>query len=199
MPLIKSDYSISEAVEMISRRLPQEDALASLTNTLHAGEIDAYIINAETGASYQIPAYVWKSTDGRFVWSPSSGGARIHQKIVCRPFGYSAQPTGKWNRDGQFEPNVISGQVRIRRDRFDELLTEAASQKAGGRKIARASRNAAIIEAFLAIPDSKLSFEHGGLAAAVRRLAPDFPDYEPDTIRKIIEPDFRERKNRQNQ
>lgn len=199
MPLTKSDYSISEAMEMISARLPDEDPLTNITDTLHAGEVSAKLICSKTGLSHPIPAYVWKSGDGRFVWSPSTGLAHIHERLVSPRVGYSAKPTGRWNADGEFKPNRITGQVRIDRTQLNELLADVAPTITGGRKTATQSKAGQIIDSFLATPDSELSFKHGGLAAAARRLAEQFPDYKADTIAGIIRPDFRERKTRQNQ
>ena len=199
MPLTKSDYSISEAMEMVSTRLSGEDPLTNLTDALHAGEISAHLICDKTGISYQIPAHAWKSGDGRFVWSPSTSVGHIHERLVARPIGYSAKPTGSWDVDGRFRPNTIKGRVRINRTRLNELLAEAAPQNAGGRKTAARSKAEEIIAAFLKIPINEISPKRGGLAQTTRRLAKQFPDYKPDTIRKIIEPDFRERKNLRNQ
>jgi len=64
-----------------------------------------------------------------------------------------------------------------------------------GRKPKTFTQSLQIHDAFdLLLKEGKISFARGGLAAAKRTLAEQFPTYDADSIRKIIQPAFNEAK-----
>ena len=123
MPLIDTGYTLKEACELISQKLPDEDSSANLIEVLHAGEAKAEMTCDTTGNTYRLPSEVWKSTDGRFDFDIDSSQGRIQEKLVRHPTpSYTAQPRGHFDRDGHFHPNYVTGEVRIERTSFDALL-----------------------------------------------------------------------------
>ena len=136
MPLIDTGYTLKEARELISQKLPAEDSSANLIEVLHAGEAKAEMTCDTTGNTYRLPSEVWKSTDGRFDFDIESSQGSIQEKLVRRPTpSYTAQPRGHFDRDGHFRPNYVTGEVRIERTSFDALL-----DKVGGDALLKSRR-----------------------------------------------------------
>ena len=132
MPLIAQDYSLKGALDLISGKLPGETALDALVDALHVGDPQATIICDKSGNAFNIPSSAWKSSDGRFTFSADSGQGSIEKRLVRRPAPYSSRFTGKWDRDGKFSPNHITGEIRINRQQLDALLDGISLSVHGG-------------------------------------------------------------------
>lgn len=73
--------------------------------------------------------------------------------------------------------------------------TLEGTSKQQGRKKKTITENSNIIDLFEKLcSDGKVSFKHGGQKAAVDSLFIKFPDYQWDTIRKLIQPLYNEKK-----
>jgi hypothetical protein len=74
----------------------------------------------------------------------------------------------------------------------DITVGEPASFVGKGRKPDSISKKQEIHFAFEELLNAgKVNFGRGGLAVAVRQLSPHFPDYKPDSIRRILQPTFK--------
>ena len=127
MPLVDTGYTLKEACNLISQKLPHEDSPSNLVEALHMGPLIATITCELTGNTYRLPSAVWKSSDARFDFDIEASCGSIQEKLVRRPApSYTAKPRGHFDRDGHFHPNYLTGEVRIERESFDALLEKMA-------------------------------------------------------------------------
>ncbi len=128
MPLVDTGYTLKEACNLISQKLPQEDSSSNLVEALHMGTLIATITCEATGNTYRLPSAVWKSSDARFEFDIEASRGSIQEKLVRRPTpSYTPKPRGHFDRDRHYYPNYVSGEIRIERESFDALL-----EKVGG-------------------------------------------------------------------
>ncbi len=127
MPLVDTGYTLKEACNLISQKLPDEASSSNLVEALHKGPLIATITCEVTGNTYRLSSAVWKSSDSRFDFDIETSRGSIQEKLVRRPTpSYTAKPRGHFDRDGHFHPNYVTGEVRIERESFDALLEKVA-------------------------------------------------------------------------
>ena len=127
MPLFNPNYTLPEALAVIHESLPNESAEENLINALHNGSLQAELVCQKAGSGFRIPSEVWKSTDGRFRFDIKSGAAEIWEKLIRRLTPYTGKPLGSFDRDGQFHPKYVKGEIRLARSSLDSLLDEVAA------------------------------------------------------------------------
>ncbi len=127
MSLVDTGYTLKEACNLISQKLPDEASSSNLIEALHMGVLKATLTCEVTGNTYRLPNAVWKSSDVQFDFDIEASRGSIQEKLVLRPTpSYTAKPRGHFDRDGHFHPNYLTGEVRIERESFDTLLGKVA-------------------------------------------------------------------------
>ena len=132
MPLVERNYyTWHEALAKIEPRLPDEAANNNLVDACENG-LQSWIIDEKSGTRFEIPHRVWRSKDGLFRYSFDKGTAEIQEQLVRRSAPYSPKSQGTWDKDGNFFPNYIKGELRISRMQLDALLDALPKSSAVG-------------------------------------------------------------------
>jgi hypothetical protein len=101
MPLVKTDYTITKAIEIVAEFLPGENPKSALLDAFRTGEVKAYVTSNKDGRPWAIEPYAWGSKDFDFDWDTGQANYRIR---------------------GLVEPVRITGPVYVKRDSLDHLL-----------------------------------------------------------------------------
>ena len=105
MPLVERDYyTINEALDLISARLPGENAFNNLTEAAHGQILSVYIID-ERGILRPIPSTLWKASQ----LTRRLAFARLNDGIIRVPDGKRS----------------IEGEARVDKAELDDLLPES--------------------------------------------------------------------------
>jgi hypothetical protein len=102
-------------------------------------------------------------------------------------------PPNKWRLlSVDFENSTAKGHGLF----LVDIIVAEPSFVGKGRKPDSISRKQEIHLAFEELLSAgKVNFGHGGLADVTKQLAPRFPDYKPDSIRRILQPTFKSHLN----
>ena len=105
LPLVERDYyTINEALDLISARLPGENAFNNLTEAAHGQILSVYIID-ERGIERPIPNTLWKASQ----LTRRLAFARLNDGIIKVPDGKRG----------------IEGEARVNRAELDDLLPKS--------------------------------------------------------------------------
>lgn len=101
MPLVRTDYPLTDAVEAVAKILPGEDPKSALLDAFRTDDAKGYVASRIDGRHWPIEPHAWGSEDLKCDWDTGQASYRVR---------------------GLIEPVKITGPVFVKRDSLDSLL-----------------------------------------------------------------------------